>query len=378
MLENDYGKPIPSRADNLSDMIVMTDIGGIGTLIYHTFRFKDYEYDNAEDGTDTLAPIVYGGLEPDFDQDNSVSGAALVMELYNMAKRADSFDSDRPLELLMIDFCKSVAHPYDIDFLYEYLSDGKINYERDGKLISQRAMFPSARFKRDIENFYYGARCYFALRKIADGEDYDIDELAEDGARFDGLRWPSTYPKVDMPVKNGDFDPTEEITADQLIAEMEQDRVEYERFLKEHKKDLYKYEREAIDDFYRLRDGLLDIIPDFHMRLKANPKNGNVTFATDVHSVFDIAWYTLARYMADVKLVDDGTKEIASPDGKVCVCKCCGRAFVRRADQNRKMYCGNPDCERKRSTMRTRRKREKDKIAAEKAKKQVKKSTKKT
>lgn len=378
MLENDYGKPIPSRADNLSDMIAMTDIGGIGTLIYHTFRFKDYEYDNAEDGTDTLAPIVYGGFEPDFDQDNSVSGATLVMELYNMAKRADSFDADRPLELLMIDFCKSVAHPYDIDFLYEYLSDGQVNYERDGKLISQRAMFPSARFKRDIENFYYGARYYFALRKIADGEDYDIDELAEDGARFDGLRWPSTYPKIDMPVKDEDFDPTEEITADQLIAEMEQGRAEYERFLKERKKDLYKYERDAIDDFYKLRDGLLDIIPDFHMRLKTNPKTGNVAFAADVHSIFDIAWYTLARYMADVQLVDEGTNEIANPDGKVCVCKCCGRAFVRRSDQNRKMYCGDPDCERKRSTMRTRRKREKDKIAAEKAKKQVKKNTKKT
>lgn len=378
MLENDYGKPIPSRADNLSDMIAMTDIGGIGTLIYHTFRFKDYEYDNAEDGTDTLAPIVYGGLEPDFDQDNSVSGAALVMELYNMAKRADSFDSDRPLELLMIDFCKSVAHPYDIDFLYEYLSDGKINYERDGKLISQRAMFPSARFKRDIENFYYGARYYFALRKIADGEDYDIDELAEDGARFDGLRWPSTYPKVDMPVKNGNFDPTEEITADQLIAEMEQDRAEYERFLKEHKKDLYKYEREAIDDFYRLRDGLLDIIPDFHMRLKTNPKTGNVAFAADVHSIFDIAWYTLARYMADVQLVDEGTNEIANPEGKVCVCKCCGKAFIRRPDQNRKLYCGEPECERKRSTMRTRQKRERDKVKAAKARKQVKKNMKTT
>ena len=378
MFEDDYGRSIPSRANNLSDMIAMTDIGGIGTLIYHTFRFKDYECDEAKDGTDTLAPIVYEGMEPDFDQDNSVSGATLVMELYNMAKRADSFDEERSFALLMIVFCKEIAHPYDIDWLYEYLSDGKVNYKRDGKRISEEAMFPVAKFKRDIENFYYGARYYFALRKIADGEDYDIKEITEDGAYFDGVRLLTKYPRVVMPVADEKYDSTEEITADKLIQGMEEDRKAYEKFLKEHKKDLYKYERDDIDDFYKLRDGLLDIIPDFHMRLKANPKNGNVTFAADVHSVFDIAWYTLARYMADVKLVDDGTKEIASPDGKVCVCKCCGRAFVRRADQNRKLYCGEPECERKRNTMRTRRKREKDKIAAEKSKKQVKKTMKKT
>ena len=150
MFEDDYGRSIPSRANNLSDMIAMTDIGGIGTLIYHTFRFKDYECDEAKDGTDTLAPIVYEGMEPDFDQDNSVSGATLVMELYNMAKRADSFDEERSFALLMIDFRKEIAHPYDIDWLYEYLSDGKVNYKRDGKRISEEAMFPVAKFKGDI------------------------------------------------------------------------------------------------------------------------------------------------------------------------------------------------------------------------------------
>ena len=81
-----------------------------------------------------------------------------------------------------------------------------------------------------------------------------------------------------------------------------------------------------------------------------------------MHSVFDIAWYTLARYMVDVQLTDEGTFEKQYPDGKVCVCKCCGKAFVRTADQNHRQYYGESDCERKRARERTQRKRNKDKI----------------
>ena len=39
------GNYIESKADNTSDVIGFGDVGGIGQLIYHTFRFKDYEYE---------------------------------------------------------------------------------------------------------------------------------------------------------------------------------------------------------------------------------------------------------------------------------------------------------------------------------------------
>ena len=45
MFVNDYGEPYPSKANNAADVITVTDIGGIGSLIYHTFRFKEYEFD---------------------------------------------------------------------------------------------------------------------------------------------------------------------------------------------------------------------------------------------------------------------------------------------------------------------------------------------
>ncbi len=34
------GNYIESKADNTSDVIGFGDVGGIGQLIYHTFRFK--------------------------------------------------------------------------------------------------------------------------------------------------------------------------------------------------------------------------------------------------------------------------------------------------------------------------------------------------
>ena len=146
------------------------------------------------------------------------------------------------------------------------------------------------------------------------------------------------------------------------FAKAAREQEAYERFLEEHMDELYKYILQPIDDFCELRGQLMGMIPDFHMRLKVDPKSDKVVFAADIHSVFDIAWYTLAHYMVDVQLTDEGTSERQYSEGKVCVCKCCGRAFVRTADQNRRQYCGDPECERKRQRERTQRKREKDKI----------------
>ena len=136
--------------------------------------------------------------------------------------------------------------------------------------------------------------------------------------------------------------------------------------MEEHKDELYKYILQPIDDFYELRGQLMDMIPDFHMRLKVDHKSEKVVFAADIHSVFDITWYTPARYMVDVQLTDEGTTERQYSEGKFCVCKCCGKAFVRTADQNCRQYCGGPKCERKGQRELAQRKREKDKIEKQK------------
>lgn len=373
MFTNDYGQTIPSKADNAADVITMTDVGGIGTLVYHTFRFKDYEYDYTSDDTECLSPIVYKGMEPDIDRYNSLDGSRLFVELYNLGDRANSFEEKNNFNELIRDFCLRVAHPYCIDSVYEILAEKKLSIEREGNLISHEAMFPVEDFKRDLENFYNGARCYFALRQISDGEDCDYLSLWEDGRAFEGIQLFNKYRYPVMPEQDSDNEDIEFLSAEatreekyafwkKQFAKAAWEHEAYERFIEEHKDELYKYILQPIDDFYELRGKLMDMIPDFHMRLKVDPKTDKVVFAADVHSVFDIAWYTLARYMVDVQLTDEGTVEVRRSDGKVCVCKCCGKAFVRTADQNRRQYCGEADCERKRARERTQRKRDKDRI----------------
>lgn len=55
------------------------------------------------------------------------------------------------------------------------------------------------------------------------------------------------------------------------------------------------FAREPFDYYEELQDQLMEMIPDSHMRLKVNPRNNQVIFAADGHSIFDICWDTLAR-----------------------------------------------------------------------------------
>ena len=371
MFVNDYGKYVPSTANNAADVITMTDIGGIGTLIYHTFRFQDYEYDEMPDGRISLKPLVYKGMEPDIDKSNSLRGSFIFSELYNLGKRINDFSEKKSFDELIINFCVNVAHPYSIDTLYEILSGEELNIEHEGNLISNGAQFPVSRFKRDIENFYHGAQFFFALRQLSDGEDYDFNALSEGGRHFDGLH---VFDRYRIPIMPNDSDGDTKVnryapmTREDWKKEFKKNAVynrKYERFIEEHKNELDEYTRDPIYEFYTLRTKLMDMIPDFHMRLKVDPDTDKVVFAADVHSVFDIAWYTLARYMVDVQLTDEGTEERNYSDNVVCVCKCCGKAFVRSVNENRRQYCGNPDCNRKRARERTQRKRNKDKVKAQ-------------
>ena len=53
------------------------------------------------------------------------------------------------------------------------------------------------------------------------------------------------------------------------------------------------------DDYDDLYDKLIDIMPSFTIRVRRDPKTQRTVFAAEVESVFDIAWLTLARKIAD-------------------------------------------------------------------------------
>lgn len=110
-------------------------------------------------------------------------------------------------------------------------------------------------------------------------------------------------------------------------------------------------------------------MPDFRVRLKVNSRTKKMVFATDVHSVFDICWYTLARKMSeDVAPEDKGTsaEKKEKPEGVIMSCPICGEAFVRRS--NRAVICGKPKYEKVRKAMNQRNSRKKRKIQAQQGK----------
>lgn len=129
------------------------------------------------------------------------------------------------------------------------------------------------------------------------------------------------------------------------------------------------FARLPFDYYEELQEKMVDIMPDFRIRLKINPRTRKMVFAADVHSVFDICWYTLARKMSeDVAPEDKGTSadKKEKPEGVIMSCPFCGEAFVRR--WNRSVTCGKPECEKARKAMNQRNSRRKRKLQVQQSK----------
>lgn len=357
---NEMGDYIESKADNTSDVIGFSDVGGIGQLIYHTFRFKDYEFQEDPRGTMYLKPIICKGMEPDIDKANGYSGKELFCELYNLGRKTNDFSEKKSHLDLIIEFCKSIAHPYFIDALYSLLTEEQIDVIDDKEMLERDAMFSPSIFMRDLENFYKAAQFYFALKLVCVGDD-PID-IAEDGKHFNGLPFFEKYKMEDN--SHGNELQKEKITPDQLLAEVIADG-------KKKKEQGYEvttcFVREPFDYYEDLRDRLIELIPDFRMRLKVNPKNNQVIFAADVDSVFDICWYTLAHMIVDFGPPEEGGRIRQLTEGTLITCLHCGEAFIR--DNNRQLYCKKVECQRAHNAARQRRYRDKKKLAETKAKK---------
>ena len=108
-----------------------------------------------------------------------------------------------------------------------------------------------------------------------------------------------------------------------------------------------QFEEEPYDNYWELLNKLIERIPDFNMRLKVNPKTNRIEFSADVNSVFDIAWFTLARMISE----DPAPEKKGQPDdrleGIMICCRHCGDFLIRR--NGRQEYCDKPDCQKARN-----------------------------
>lgn len=296
---------------------------------------------------------------PSFNDLFSVSKAEYqVVVVLNSDSRY--FTEKRPYTDLIIEWCKKYGHPYAIDAIHAYLMEPEYKLEEDGYFIEKDATFSIGDFMRDLERFYQAMRMHFAFEQMC----LDNDELAlalhEDGRYFAGLPFfeqyrsdPDEFAEVDYSSTGGDL-----LKEMQLANEAMKDIAPYNGFA-----------RPPFDHYEELQETIVDIMPDFRIRLKVNPRTRKIVFAADVHSVFDICWYTLARKMSeDVAPEDKGTSadKKEKPEGVVLSCPFCGEAFVRRG--SRAVACGKTECEKARKAMNQRNSRKKRKIQAKQSK----------
>lgn len=207
---------------------------------------------------------------------------------------------------------------------------------------------------RDLEQFYQTMRMHFAFEQMCYG--YDELTLYEDGRYFAGLPFfekykydPDSFLEVDYSSAGGDL-----LKEMRLDNEAIKDRTQGDGF-----------ERVPFDYYEQLQETLVDMIPGFRIRLKVDPRTRKMVFAADVHSVFDICWFTLAKkFSEDVTPEEKGTSADVKParQGMVMSCPFCKEAYIRTA--NRAVTCEKTECHRARKAMNKRNSRKKQKIAA--------------
>ena len=357
---NDYGEYIPSRADNTTDVLGYDAIGGVGQLIYHLFRFKEYELDYTSSDVLIARPYCQKGYEPELYTKESPTGAELTASIFNLAKRIDDFSEKKSYTELIIEWCKQYGHPYEIDSLHAYLTDPQYKLEDDGRFVEKDGIFSIEDFMHDLERFYQAMRMHFAFEQMCLGYDEAALELHEDGRHFAGVPFfeqykydPDDEPEIDFSSAGGD-----------LLKEME--------LASEATKDsdyTGDFKRTPFDYYEELQEIIADMIPDFRIRLKIDPRTRRMVFAADIHSVFDICWYTLARKLSeDVAPEDKGLQvnKNTKKDGVVMSCPYCGEAFIRR--WNRSVTCGKIECDRARQRKNKQNSRKKQKIAEQQSK----------
>ena len=159
------GDYIPSKADKTTDILGAKEIGGIGQLIYHPFRFTSY--DISYDGKDYCAyPVCKKGQEPIFPNDDTLTGRGILVSLCNLAKVIDSFENKIPKEQLIIRWCMENMHPYSIDFIYSELVENFDINTIDAEMVEHDGIFEIDRFMNDLGKLYNAVRFYVALEGI--------------------------------------------------------------------------------------------------------------------------------------------------------------------------------------------------------------------
>ena len=363
---DDYGRWTESKTDLTTDTLSFGEIGGIGgvgQLIYKMFRFKKYELRYVDSGEILACPVCRPGFEPEFFDSDDMTGAEILVSFYNLALKINDPSEEKPFDELIIEWCNEVAHPYFVDEISALMGEDEFDLADDSFLIERDGIFDVRKFMCDLEKFYQVAAFSFALDMMEKGNDDEAFDLAKEGRYFEGVPFLEKY-KIDFPEEGPESKNYSAITPGELLKEMQESKQNDSPVHINSQEE--GFARVPFDDYEELRDRLIDMIPDFRMRLKVNHKKNRVVLAADIHSVFDIAWYTLAKEICEDPLpkLKNALAELDSNERPVILtCPICGNAFLRKGKAVKKKYCGSYECNKRRLAQNTRNCRKRQKVA---------------
>ncbi|MBM7686786.1 hypothetical protein [Defluviitalea raffinosedens] len=284
------------------------EIGGVGEMIYRAVRFPEYVPDYDDDG-EVLKPVFTGLHAPESGTDYSLTGQELLVSLCNLYGKLNNPDSTESISDTVWDWCRNNIHPYDIDSLCEILESEKNAHITYRDIIEKDATFSIKRFIKDLCDLGTVFELYYILDNLKyEGNVNNARNLYYEGRLRDSLSFLERYSKYE---------------------------------------DDKEYKDHVLEDYNDLIFKVIDIFPDFRMRLKLDKKTGKVMFGADVQSVFDICWYTFSRIVADVAPPVDEDLDYFESQGSILSCLACGKYFVRCS--SRQLYCDTWDCQAERN-----------------------------
>lgn len=274
------------------DRLSIFDLGSLNENKKITAKFTKYEVDHRRDGTYICALLEEGQL-PEWQEGYGLDGQKLLLSLCNLYLKIENIDEWEACHHI-IAWCKANAFPY----------------------------------------------CSQGLKV----QEYDW-ELLQDSERWE--LW--------VNVLNGYEFTLERITADlkRLYEDMEillhfynvKNQLESQRELPQNKR-VWEYANIAslpeMQLLYKL-DNFLSELPKFPLELTLD-EVGELKILLGFTSVFDAAYYALARFVAtqpEVPTKEDGGK---TPLG---ICESCGKIFFKNG--NRQKYCDDPECKKERN-----------------------------
>lgn len=357
---------IPSKANKMTDILGAKEIGGVGQLIYHPFCFADYVCD-----TDGCAHPVYRPRQkPLFQDEDILTGKGLLVSLCNLAAKINDRANNTPYADQIIKWCKTNMHPYNIDGIYSALNDRFDINGFDAKLVEKNGTFSLSNFMDDLGKLYNAVMFYIALEGVYVADDDAAYNLSREGKHFEGYSYFEKYKRATVTVPDEIL--TDGDTCDDLLEDMQRANDYIESHPAEQPAE-GKFATTPYNDYKELRDCLISIIPDFKIRLTVDPQTNRLEFSTDVQSVFDIAWYTLARMLSEDPAPEDNGRPDKRPERIMIRCRNCGNFIIRK--NNRQEYCDSEVCQKVRNARKQKAFRERKAIEkAQKAKKKTRKS----